>query len=248
MTPHSAIFPRETEEMALTLALTDQTLLIWGEPGTGKEFLARFIHRRSYRAEKPLVIMELDELPRCVAMVHEWPKRWKSGSALPNAPDYRLLDATGGTLCISHVDDEDAWNQGILLSFLECPVFRDLTGEEFPLDFRIILLSDRNLQDGMKEKWFREDLFYRLSGFTLYLRPLRERRGEMRQIVASLMQAAGKSQYDREFDELGNQELENLCRYHWPGNIRELQSLLADATMFAGGRWNLERWFSTRHD
>jgi DNA-binding NtrC family response regulator len=233
--------------MALTLAPTDQMLLIWGEPGTGKEFLARFIHRRSFRAEKPLVMMELDELPRCVAMVHEWPKRWKSASALPAAPDCRLPDASGGTLCISHVDDEDAWNQGILLTFLENPVFRDLTGEEIPLDFRIILLSDRNLQDGVREKWFREDLFYRLSAFTLYLRPLRERRGEMRQIVTSLMQVSGKSQYDPEFDELDNQELENLCRYHWPGNIRELQALLTDAAMFAGGRRNLERWFSTRH-
>lgn len=233
--------------MALTLALTDQMLLIWGEPGTGKEFLARFIHRRSFRAEKTMVIMELDELPRCVAMVHEWPKRWKSGSALPAAPDYRLLDASGGTLCISHVDDEDAWNQGILLSFLDHPVFRELTGEEVPLDFRIILLSDRNLQDGVREKWFREDLYYRLSGFTQYLRPLRERRGEMRQIVASLIRASGTSPYERDLEALDNQELEDLCRYHWPGNLRELQSLLADAAMFAGGRRNLERWLRTRH-
>jgi DNA-binding NtrC family response regulator len=246
MRDHFAIFPRETKEMALTLALTDQTLLIWGEPGTGKEFLARFIHRRSFRAEKPLVIMELDELPRCVAMVHEWPKRWKSGSALPTVTDGRLLDASGGTLCISHVDDEDAWSQGVLLSFLENPVFRDLTGEDIPLDFRVILLSDRNLQDGVREKWFREDLYYRLSGFTLYLRPLRERRGEMRQIVTALLQASGKSEFDPDLDELDNQELENLCRYHWPGNIRELQSVLTDATMFAGGRRKLERWISTR--
>jgi DNA-binding NtrC family response regulator len=241
-----AMFPSEVEEMALMLAITDQLLLIWGEPGTGKEFLARFIHRRSFRAEHPFAITGLDDLSWNIAPVMESSRRWRGPALRSSLPDRRLLEANGGTLCISGVDDENLWSQGMLLSFLENPVLRDLTGQEFRLDVRIILLSDRSLLEGVQEKWFREDLYYRLSGFALHLRPLRERREEMRQIILSLLSALKTRLVTEEIESLDDREMELLCRYHWPGNLRELQSLLAEVEFCGGGKRNLERWVQSR--
>jgi DNA-binding NtrC family response regulator len=224
-----SLFSVTVEQKALLLATTDQTLLIWGEAGTGKEKLALFIHRRSLRAEHPFTIVEMEQLPRWVMPYHDWIRGL--GSAVEGAGDTEnpMEKANGGTVCINHVDHRSDWHQRFLLSFLNNPFWRDKDGREHRLDIRIVLLAETDLSEAVRQGWFRKDLYFRLGPFNLYLPPLRRRDPEeLRRIMRRLLRICPHAANEPNSDVLSDRVIAMISRYHWPGNVRELKSLLAD--------------------
>ncbi|MBR3851792.1 MAG: sigma-54-dependent Fis family transcriptional regulator [Fibrobacter sp.] len=217
------------------IAPTTSTVLITGESGSGKEFLANVIHRYSKRASSPFVAVNCGAIPENLIESELFGS--KKGSYTGSTADKKGLfeSANGGTLFLDEVGELSPATQVKLLRFLQSHEIRRVGETEARyLDVRIVAATNRDLQQAMEQGNFREDLYYRLNTFHLHLPPLRERRVVIptlvRYFVLKNQEATGK-----EIKELEPAAQYALSKYAYPGNIRELENIVEHAIVLSEG-------------
>jgi transcriptional regulator with GAF, ATPase, and Fis domain len=212
--------------LAAKVAPTDSTVLIMGETGTGKELIARAIHKRSKRGERSFVGMNCAAIPSSLIMSelfgHE--KGAFTGAVQRRLGRFEL--AENGTLFLDEVGDLPLETQIALLRVLQEREFERVGGTEMVrCDVRVIAATNRDLHSAIAASSFRSDLFYRLNVFPIELPPLRERKDDIPILVNYFVdryaQRAGKK-----IDRIRKKSIEALQEYSWPGNVRELQNVI----------------------
>ncbi len=210
---------------------TPTTVLIRGESGTGKELTARAIHAQSQRADKPLVTVNCttltDSLLESELFGH------KKGSFTGAISDKRGLfeAANGGTIFLDEVGDITPKLQAELLRVLDSGEIRPVGGTlSSKVDVRLIAATNRNIEQGVEEGWFREDLFYRLNVFTITMPPLRSRLESLDELVQAFI-AKASTRINKPLMGIEDRAIQAMRQYHWPGNIRELQNIIERAAV-----------------
>ena len=229
----SPAFVKLLENVA-RIARTGATTLVLGETGVGKEVVAKLLHTQSSRAEAPFVVVDCaalhEELLQSEIFGHE-----KGAFTGAMRLKHGLFEvAHGGTIFLDEVGDTSPDVQAKLLRVLETSRFRRLGGtEEIVVDVRIVAATNRNLKDAIARGHFREDLFYRLSTFTVEIPPLRDRREDIRVLAEHFT-----SQFNARFSvstRLSDAALDALVQHSWPGNVRELIHALEQAVALSDG-------------
>ena len=223
-------------EEAARVARFDVPVLIEGETGSGKELLARYVHGRSPRRDRPLVAVNCGALPDGLLEAEFFGHARGAFTGAESARPGLLEAADGGTLFLDEVGELSPQGQATLLRVLQEREFRRI-GEirVRRSDFRLIAATHRPLAELAAAQQFRQDLFYRLRVVRLRLPPLRERRSEIPELAAALLARLAR-RHRLAPARLSADALEALVRRDWPGNVRELESVLAEALMRRGTR------------
>jgi formate hydrogenlyase transcriptional activator len=215
------------------VAPTDSTVLIYGETGTGKELVARAIHSRSARNGRALVNVNCSAIS---AGLVESELFGHMKGAFTGALDRRIGRfelAHGGTIFLDEIGELSPETQVKLLRVLQEHEFEPVgSSRSLRVDVRVIAATNRNLSEAVQAGRFRSDLFYRLNVFPIELPPLRERRSDIPQLVAFCISRFSK-RLGKKIDGVSRESMENLVKYPWPGNIRELQNVIERAVVLS---------------
>jgi PAS domain S-box-containing protein len=211
---------------AAKVAPTDSTVLIMGETGTGKELIARAIHKRSNRSERPFISVNCAAVPSSLIMSelfgHE--KGAFTGAVQRRLGRFEL--AEGGTIFLDEVGDLPMETQIALLRVLQERQFERVGGTEvLRADVRVISATNRDLQAAIADGAFRSDLYYRLNVFPIKLPPLRERKEDVPLLVNYFVDRYA-TRAGKKIKHIQKKALEALREYSWPGNVRELQNVI----------------------
>lgn len=217
------------------IALYDVPVLIEGETGTGKELAARAIHYGGARRNQPFVPVNCGALPDQL-MENELFGHVRGAFTDGRYDQAGLIElARGGTVFLDEIDALTAKGQVTLLRFLQDQKFRPLGGRgEQKADVRIIAASNSDLDEQVEAGKFRMDLLYRIKLMHVKLLPLRERRGDI-ELLARHFISAASARFDKPVKKLDAATLAWFERYHWPGNIRELENLVLREFLLAEG-------------
>jgi len=217
------------------VAPTDSTALIFGETGTGKELIARAIHDRSPRHERPLVKVNCGAIS--AGLVESELFGHVKGAftgALTNR-DGRFALADGGTIFLDEVGELPPDTQVKLLRVLQEQEFEPIGGSKtIKVDVRVIAATNRDLSAMVREGKFRSDLFYRLNVFPMSMPPLRERPKDVPLLTMFFVEKFARK-LGRSVTHVSEETMSRLCAYSWPGNIRELQNLIERAVVLTTG-------------
>ncbi len=217
------------------VAPTDSTVLITGETGTGKELVARAIHKRSQRAARPFVSVNCAAIPAGLIgselFGHE--KGAFTGATQRRLGRFEL--ANGGTLFLDEVGDLPAETQIALLRVLQERQFERVGGARaLDTDVRIITATNRDLKGAVAAGTFREDLYYRLNVFPISVPPLRDRKDDIPLLVEYFTDRYA-SKTGKKIKNIDKRTLDLFIAYHWPGNIRELQNVIERGVILCDG-------------
>lgn len=211
------------------LSETDTSVLVTGQSGTGKELIARSIHRRSHRAAAPLVAVNCAALPEALL---ESELFGHTKGAFTDARGERkgmFLEANGGTLFLDEIGELPVPMQVKLLRVLEQRAVRPVGGDrEIPIDVRLISATNRDLETAVEDHTFREDLYYRINVIQIELPPLRQRGSDILLIAQYYVQFFSE-RMQKKVTGLDSTTAERLLSYAWPGNVRELRNVIERA-------------------
>ena len=223
------------------VARTPASVLILGESGVGKEMIARAIHMKSDRVDKPLVKVNCASIPKDLFESEFFGHVRGAFTGAHQDRAGRLQLADGGTLFLDEVGEIPMSQQGKLLRALEEGEFERVGDDKtMKVDVRVVAATNRNLMVEIKAGRFREDLFYRLSVFPLEVPPLRDRLDDVAPLAAHFLQAICR-ELGQEPLRMTQSQLSLLKRQDWPGNIRELKNVIERAVISAtGGRLRLD--------
>jgi transcriptional regulator with GAF, ATPase, and Fis domain len=217
------------------VAPTDIPVLITGETGTGKELVARAIHRHSRRAVRPLVSLNLAAVPETLAAAELFGHERGAFTGADRLRVGRFEAADRGTLFLDEIGELPADMQVMLLRVLQEGEFERLgVGPTRRADVRLVAATNRALEIDVQEGRFRKDLFYRLNVFPLHLPPLRERPEDIPILAGYFLQRVA-SKLRRRFEGIEPASLQRLQRYSWPGNIRQLQNIVEQSAVLSDG-------------
>ncbi|MDE2448917.1 MAG: sigma-54-dependent Fis family transcriptional regulator [Gammaproteobacteria bacterium] len=225
---------RRLVELARRVAASGCTVLVVGESGTGKEVLARYIHRRSPRAEQPFVAVNCAAIPENMleAMLFGYERGSFTGAHTSHPGKFE--QAQDGTLLLDEVTEMPLALQAKLLRVLQEREVERLGGRTpVSLDVRVIATTNRRLREEVAAGRFREDLYYRLNVFPLAIAPLRLRRDDVLPLAMQLLTA--RCRPGEPIPALGAEAAHLLLTYPWPGNVRELDNLLQRALILLSG-------------
>jgi formate hydrogenlyase transcriptional activator len=209
-----------------TVAATDATVLLMGETGTGKELVARAIHRLSPRADSRFVSVNCTAIPTELLESELFGHEKGAFTGAINRHVGRLGLADRGTLLLDEVGDLPRLIQPKLLRVLEDKEFESLgSNRTVKVDVRLIAATNQDLRRSVAEGRFREDLFYRLNVFPIYVPPLRERKGDIPALVRYFLSRYA-SEAKKSIATIPAEAMDALLNWGWPGNIRELQNLV----------------------
>lgn len=217
------------------VAPTDSSVLIFGETGTGKELIARAIHDRSNRKDRPLVKVNCSAISAGLveSELFGHVKGAFTGAFERRVGRFELAD--GGTIFLDEVGELPLETQVKLLRVLQEREFEPVgSNRSIRVDVRIICATNRNLQDSINEGTFRSDLYYRLNVFPLEVPPLRERSDDIPQLAMFFLTRFARN-LGKKIDGISNAATEKLTHYSWPGNVRELQNLIERALILCNG-------------
>ena len=226
---------RKVLQQVEQVAATDMTVLILGETGTGKELVARAVHEKSGRRDRPLVKVNCSALPgeliESELFGHE--KGAFTGATGRQVGRFELAD--GATIFLDEVAELPLRLQAKLLRVLQEGEFERLgSGKTIKVDVRVIAATNRNLAEAIQEQRFRLDLYYRLNVYPIQLPPLRER-GDDIALLAEMFVTEAARRLGRVFEPIPEDVLEALRRYEWPGNVRELQNVIERTAVTSAG-------------
>lgn len=228
---------RRTAEAARLAAATDSLVLLTGESGTGKDYLARYIHDHSERAGGPFFSLNCAGVPLDLAeselFGHE-PGAFTGAGARSRG----LVElAEGGTLLLNEIGELTLQLQAKLLTFLETKTFTRLGGRKpVKVNARIVAATNRDLQVEVSEGRFRLDLFHRLNVVWVKVPPLRERAEDIPILARRILDSLKVEMQLQTVPELDEETLDRLCGYSWPGNVRELRNFLERSIIMSGGK------------
>jgi len=239
---------RTVLQLVARVAPTDSTVLITGDTGTGKELVARAIHKRSARSARPFVAVNCAAVPASLIASelfgHE--RGAFTGALQRRQGKFELAD--GGTLFLDEVGELPADTQVALLRVLQEREFERVGGSRpVRIDVRVIAATNRDLHTAIAERAFRSDLFYRLNVFPVEMPPLQERPTDIPMLVEYFVHRLSK-RAGKKITGISSQTLELLQSYPWPGNIRELQNVVERAVIVSDGELLTvdSRWLAGR--
>jgi formate hydrogenlyase transcriptional activator len=218
-----------------TVAPTDSTVLIYGETGTGKELIARGVHDLGPRRSKPFVKLNCAAIPTGLLeselFGHE--KGAFTGAIAQRIGRFEVAD--GGTIFLDEIGEIPFELQTKLLRVLQEREFERLgSSRTLRTDARLIAATNRDLEAMVAEQKFRSDLFFRLNVFPVHVPPLRERQGDIPLLVRHFTQQFSR-RMKKVIETIPSATMDALSRYHWPGNIRELQNVIERAVIISAG-------------
>ncbi len=225
----SAAF-RNVVQVVERVAPTDSSVLITGETGSGKEMVAKLLHARSKRSQRPFVVVECAALQETLLLSELFGHEKGAFTGADRAKHGLFEVAHGGTIFLDEIGEVSQTTQVKLLRVLDTSTFRRVGGtQEIRVDVRIVAATNRNLGELVRQGIFREDLYYRLSTIVLSLPPLRERPEDIELLARHFL-----SQLNERFGverRLTPAALEVLRRHEWPGNVRELRHTMEAAVI-----------------
>jgi two-component system, NtrC family, response regulator AtoC len=226
---------REVMRTATRVAATDANVLVTGESGAGKDALALFIHAQSSRAAQPFVKIDCAALPSELLEAELFGYERGAFTGATEARPGRIEAAHKGTLLLDEIAHLSRDAQAKLLRVIERREFERLGGRRtIKVDARLIALTNVDLDDAVKRRAFREDLFYRLNVVRLQVPPLRERREDIKRLALSFLKTYA-AKHGRPTREIAPDALAILNAYEFPGNVRELANTVERAVIVAGG-------------
>jgi transcriptional regulator with PAS, ATPase and Fis domain len=218
------------------VAPTSASVLILGESGTGKEIVARTIHNRSTRANRPYVAINCAALPDTLMESELFGHERGSFTGADRRREGCFELANSGTLLLDEIGEMKIELQAKLLRVLEEGKVRRLGATvEIATDVRVIAASNRDLENAREEGRFREDLYYRLNVFAIKLPPLRERPEDIPILAERFIQDCSASAGGKAVRGIDNGCMEILKAYHWPGNVRQLRNVIERALILTAG-------------
>src|SRR5262245_58591564 len=224
------------------VAATDATVLITGETGTGKELIARAIHRLSPRAHAPLIKFNCAAIPDTLLASELFGHERGAFTGAVARRKGRFEQANGGTLFLDEIGELPPEMQVMLLRVLQEREFERLGGgETVRVDVRIVAATNRDLAEDVRAGRFRSDLYYRLNVFPIHLPPLRERAEDI-PLLTSHFAAKHGERFGRAISRIDRRAMNLLASYHWPGNVRELENVIERAVILSrNGALRVER-------
>jgi formate hydrogenlyase transcriptional activator len=209
------------------VAPTNMTVLIAGETGTGKEVIARAIHEFSPRRNGNLVKLNCAAIPAGLLESELFGHERGAFTGAVNSHVGRFAMADRGTLFLDEIGDMPLGLQPKLLRVLQEHEFEAVGSTRTTrVDVRVVAATNQDLKQMARDRTFREDLYYRLNVFPIFLPPLRERKADIPELVEYFIQQFAASM-DKSIDSIPRETMRSLVRHHWPGNIRELQNYIA---------------------
>jgi two-component system response regulator AtoC len=225
----------EVFRLIAKVAEADTNVCVYGESGTGKELVARAIHYSSHRSGRPLIVCDCAAIPEGL-MESEMFGHVKGSftSALADRDGVFQL-ANEGSLFLDEIGELGVPLQAKLLRVIQSREFRKVGGKDsIKVDVRIIAATNKNLTEMVNAKAFREDLFYRLDVLSLTLPPLRDRKEDIPILVDHFIQRFNRHN-QIQINGVSPKTMGALLRYHWPGNIRELENCIERAAVMSDG-------------
>jgi formate hydrogenlyase transcriptional activator len=229
---HSAALKRVLDTVE-QVATTDATVLITGETGTGKELIARAIHRRSARVSGPLVKVNCAAIPDTLLASELFGHERGAFSGAVERRKGRFEQAHGGTLFLDEIGELPQDMQVLLLRVLQEREFERLGGTQtLQVDVRLVAATNRDLAEDVRVGRFRSDLYYRLNVFPVHVPALRERPEDIPPLVAHFAEKYG-GRFGRKISRIDRRTLDILQAHSWPGNVRELENTVERAVILA---------------
>lgn len=217
---------KKVKEIILKAAETDSTVFIYGENGTGKELVARAIHKLSKRSDKPFIVVNCGALPETLLESELFGYEKGAFTGAIKTKQGRFEIANGGTIFLDEIGDITPAMQVKLLRFIQSREFERVGGNEtIKVDIRLITATNRDIKVLIKNGVFREDLFYRLYVLPVMLPPLRER-GEDIIILARYFLNIFNEKYNKKFKNISKSASKIFLKYPWPGNVRQLENII----------------------
>ena len=222
---------KEALNVAKKVSASPATVLILGESGTGKELMARAIHYNSARRTKPFTALNCAAIPENLLESELFGYEIGAFTGAASRKTGLFEATTGGTLFLDEIGDLPQVTQSKILRVLQEKELRRLGGRDaIKVDVRIIAATNKDIEKEIKKGTFREDLYYRLNVIRIELPPLRDRKEDIPELVEYFI-----SKYNQEFGkrikEIDNIAIKALIEYHWPGNIRQLESVIEKAVL-----------------
>jgi Nif-specific regulatory protein len=226
---------RQVYEQIAQVAGTNTSVLIRGESGTGKELIAHAIHYNSPRAKKPFVKVSCAALPDTLieSELFGYEKGAFTGAQTRKLGRFEL--AEGGTLFLDEIGDLNPQTQVKLLRVIQEREFERLgSTETIKIKVRLITATNKDLEKAIAEATFREDLYYRLNVFTIFVPPLRERKPDVMALADYFLEKYTK-EHSKNIKRISTPAIDMLMSYHWPGNVRELENAMERAVLVCDG-------------
>lgn len=229
---HSAELKRVLDTVE-QVAATDATVLVTGETGTGKELIARAIHRRSPRARGPLVKVNCAAIPPTLLASELFGHERGAFSGAVDRRKGRFEQAHGGTLFLDEIGELPQEMQVLLLRVLQEREFERLGGTQtLQVDVRLVAATNRDLAEDVRAGRFRSDLYYRLNVFPVHVPALRERAEDVPPLVAHFAEKYGE-RFGRKISRIDRNTMDVLQAHRWPGNVRELENTIERAVILS---------------
>jgi Nif-specific regulatory protein len=223
-------------EQVAQVAPTNTTVLIRGESGTGKELIAHSIHYNSPRSRKPFIKVSVAALPDTLIESELFGYEKGAFTGAQSRKKGRFELAEGGTLFLDEIGDLNLSTQVKLLRVLQEREFERLGGiETIKVNVRLIAATNKDLEKAISEGTFREDLYYRLNVFTIFVPPLRERKSDVLQLADHFLEKFSR-EHNKHIKRISTPAIDMLTAYHWPGNVRELENCVERSVLVCDGQ------------
>jgi len=222
---------KEVYRLIEQVSNSNATVLLRGESGTGKDLVAHAIHYNSLRADKPFVKVNCTALPDTLLESELFGHEKGAFTGASERKLGRFERAHGGTLFLDEIGDFSLNLQVKLLRVIQFKEFERVGGlETIKTNVRIVVATHKNLEEQIKEGFFREDLYYRINVFPIYMPPLRDRKDDI-MLLADYFLEKTAAENNKDISRISTPAIEMLTRYHWPGNIRELENCIERAVL-----------------
>jgi len=226
----------EVQTQVAQVASSDTTVMLRGESGTGKGLIAQAIHHNSPRAKKPFVTVSCAALPADLIESELFGYEAGAFTGAQATKKGRLELANGGTLFLDEVGELTPAVQIKLLRVLQEREFERLGGTQtIAFNVRILAATNRNLEKAIAAGEFREDFYYRLNVFSIFVPPLRERKADLLLLVDHFLERFAR-EHRKSIKRISTPAIDMLMSYHWPGNVRELENTLERAVLMSDGQ------------
>src|SRR5215831_4706771 len=227
---------RQVYEQVAQVATTNTTVLIRGESGTGKELIAHAIHYNSLRTKKPFVKVSCAALPESLIEAELFGHEKGAFTGAESRKKGRFELAEGGTLFLDEIGDVNLSTQVKLLRVLQEREFERVGGTEtIKVNVRLIAATNKDMEAAIADGTLREDLYYRLNVFTIFVPPLRDRKADLLLLADHFLEKFSR-EHGKVIKRISTPAIDMLMAYHWPGNVRELENALERAILVCDGQ------------